>query len=590
MQYSPVRKLIITEFLRSNTLIYIAGLSALLASSGLMLLIPRYLGQITDGLNDRSVTVGEATQSAFILLAMGVALFVLRYAFRTILIGKSRDLECFLRENLFEKLQSLPLSFYHQKKTGDLMSYAINDLNAIRMAFAAGIVFMIDGIILNMLSIVVMATTIDLTLTVIAIVPVLASIFLVIWLRKRIREKFMRVQDNFALLSDKIQENISGIRVVKSFVQEKSEIEKLREQSLNRYDVQMDYVKLSAMLMPVIRLMFGASFALVIVFGSTFVVEGIITLGDFVAMNSYLLMLVMPLTRLSRTVEVWQRAFASMKRLDDILLEKSEVTDEAADYSITSADGDIVFKNLDFTYPSPSHPNTNPPSLREIDLTIKRGQTLGIIGSMGSGKSTIVNLLLRLYRLDPGKLFVGEHNIGNIPLKVLRSSIGYSDNFMFATTIMENIKFFDKDITDEEAIEAARRAGVYDNIMELPEQFETVIGERGITLSGGQKQRIGIARAIVKNPEILILDDSLSAVDTETEEAIIANLKEILEGKTGIIIAHRISAIKHADIIILMDKGKITERGTHEELIAKEGEYYRLNKLQSLEEELGVTE
>ena len=588
MRSSPVRKLIISEFLRSNTLVYIAGLTALLASSGLMLIIPRYLGYITDGLNDRSVSVAQATQSAFILLGMGVALFFLRYSFRNILIGKSRDLECFIREKLFEKLQSLPLSFYHQKKTGDLMSYAINDLNAVRMAFSAGIVFMIDGIILNLLSIAVMATTIDLTLTIIAIIPVLASTFLVIWLRKKIREKFMRVQNNFALLSDKIQENISGIRVVKSFVQEKSEIEKLRLQSLNRYEVQMDYVKLSAVLMPVIRLMFGASFALVIIFGSTFVVEGIITLGDFVAMNSYLLMLVMPLTRLSRTVEVWQRAFASIKRLDDILTEKSDVTDEAADFSITDAEGDIVFKNLSFTYPSENFPNTNPPSLRDINLTIKRGQTVGIIGSMGSGKSTIVNLLLRLYKLEPGNLLIGDNNINNIPLKVLRGAIGYSDNFMFATTIMENIKFFDNEITDEQALEAAKRAGVYDNIMELPDQFETVIGERGITLSGGQKQRVGIARAIVKNPDILILDDSLSAVDTETEEEIIANLKEILANKTGIIIAHRISAIKHADLIVLMDDGRILERGTHDELLALNGEYSKLNRLQSLEEELGA--
>jgi len=576
-----------TEFLRANTLIYITGLTALFASSGLMLVMPLFLGYITDGLNERTIDVSQATQYAFMLLGMGIILFGLRYLFRTILIGKSRDLECFLRENLFQKLQSMPPGFYHEKKTGDLMSYAINDLNAIRMAFAAGIVFMIDGIILNMISIGIMATTIDLSLTLIAVAPVFASIFLVIWLRKKIREKFMRVQDSFAELSEKIQENISGIRVVKSFAQEKNEIDKLSKVSLERYKVQMDYVKLSAMLMPLIRLMFGASFAVVIIFGSTAVVNGTISLGNFVAMNSYLLMLVMPIMRLSRTVEIWQRAFASIKRLDDVLTAKSNVTDDNADFSITKLDGDILFKGLNFTYPvADKFPNKNSPALHNINLTIKRGQTLGIIGSMGSGKSTLLNLLLRLYPLESGKLSIGEHDVNKIPLNVLRSAVGYSDNFMFATTIMENIKFFDADITDEQALEAAKLAGIYDNIMEFPNQFETEIGERGITLSGGQKQRIGIARAIAKNPDIIILDDSLSAVDTETEEEIVANLKHLLNGKTGIIVAHRISAIKHADFIIYMDKGRIIERGTHEDLLAFKGEYYRLNSLQSLEGQL----
>ena len=582
-----VKKLIMTEFLRANTLIYITGLTALFASSGLMLVMPLFLGYITDGLNERTIDVSQATQYAFMLLGMGIILFGLRYLFRTILIGKSRDLECFLRENLFQKLQSMPPGFYHEKKTGDLMSYAINDLNAIRMAFAAGIVFMIDGIILNMISIGIMATTIDLSLTLIAVAPVFASIFLVIWLRKKIREKFMRVQDSFAELSEKIQENISGIRVVKSFAQEKNEIDKLSKVSLERYKVQMDYVKLSAMLMPLIRLMFGASFAVVIIFGSTAVVNGTISLGNFVAMNSYLLMLVMPIMRLSRTVEIWQRAFASIKRLDDVLTAKSNVTDDNADFSITKLDGDILFKGLNFTYPvADKFPNKNSPALHNINLTIKRGQTLGIIGSMGSGKSTLLNLLLRLYPLESGKLSIGEHDVNKIPLNVLRSAVGYSDNFMFATTIMENIKFFDADITDEQALEAAKLAGIYDNIMEFPNQFETEIGERGITLSGGQKQRIGIARAIAKNPDIIILDDSLSAVDTETEEEIVANLKHLLNGKTGIIVAHRISAIKHADFIIYMDKGRIIERGTHEDLLAFKGEYYRLNSLQSLEGQL----
>jgi ATP-binding cassette subfamily B protein len=288
-------------------------------------------------------------------------------------------------------------------------------------------------------------------------------------------------------------------------------------------------------------------------------------------------------------VEIWQRAFASMKRLDDILTRQSEINDSEADFSITEVKGDIVFKDVNFTYPSNEYPGKNKPALTKFDLTIKQGSTIGIIGSIGSGKSSIISLLLRMYKLEIGKLIVGGHDINKIPVKTLRNLIGYADSFMFADTIMENIKLFDTSISDETAKNAAKLAGVYDNIMDLPKQFETEIGERGITLSGGQKQRIGIARAIAKNPDILILDDSLSAVDTQTEEEILSHLRGVLVNRTGIIIAHRVSAVKHADTIIFMDKGRIAEQGSHEQLLALKGEYYRLNLLQSLESNIGET-
>jgi len=294
------------------------------------------------------------------------------------------------------------------------------------------------------------------------------------------------------------------------------------------------------------------------------------------------------MNHLSRTIEVWQRAFASMRRLEGIFVEKTDITDVKADFSITNIQGKVEFKNLTFAYPSASFPNKNKNVLENISFEVEKGKTLGIIGATGSGKTTLVNILMRLYPVADGKVFVDGNDINHIPLSVVRSGIGCvpQDNFLFATSINQNVKFFNEMIKNEAVIDSSKLSCVYENILEFPEQFETLIGERGITLSGGQKQRISIARAVVKDPDVLILDDSLSAVDTSTEEKILANVKTVLDGKTGIIIAHRVSTIKHADDIIVLNDGKIIERGTHDQLLELSGEYARLNRIQTLEKEL----
>ena len=584
-------KKMIEGFLRRNKQSYFWGFVLLIVSAVCMASMPLLLGYIIDGMAGRTMALEQVYLFGGLVLGLGVLIFVLKYSFRTVIMSKSRDMECYLREELFSHLQSMPPKFYNEKKTGDLMSYVINDLNAIRMAFSMGLTFFVESIAVSAISIVNMAMQIDPLITLIAVIPIGISMFLTLKLRKTVRKRFMAVQDAFADLSEKIQENITGIRVVKSYVQEKPEIEKLSVASMNRFKVQMDYVKVSALLQPIIQVSFAASFAVIIVIGGQSAASpepGTMTVGDFTSLNLFLLMLIMPMNFLSRTIEVWQRAFASIRRLEDIFVEQTDITDAKADSSIKEIKGTIEFRNLTFAYPSATFPNKNKNALENVSFTVEKGKTLGIIGTTGSGKTTLINILMRLYLIDDGHVFIDGNDINHIPLKIIRSNIGCvpQDNFLFATDINQNIKFFDDMIRNEAVIDSSKLSCVYENILDFPEQFETIIGERGITLSGGQKQRLSIARAVVKDPDILILDDSLSAVDTKTEEQILANIKTVLEDKTGIIIAHRVSSIKHADNIIVLNEGKIIESGTHEELLELGGEYAQLSRTQALETEL----
>ncbi|MCL2100041.1 MAG: ABC transporter ATP-binding protein/permease, partial [Oscillospiraceae bacterium] len=517
---------------------------------------------------------------AAIMLVLAVALVGLKFMFRSIIIGKSRDIECFMRSKLFSHLQTLPPKFYNANKTGDLMSYVINDLGAIRMAFAMGFVFLVEGVLINASTITVMAATINPTLTAAALMPVVTAVAAIVFLRKKIRNKFRFVQNAFADLSDKIQENIAGIRIVKGYVQEESEIKKLEQASEERFRLQMDYVRTSALVSPVIHVSFGVCFAFILVFGAVFTVRGDINLGEFIVFNTYFGMMIMPISHLGRIVEIWQRAFASMSRLEEIFLASTDITDPPDALSEPIKNGEIHIKDLTFKYPG-----TKKNALENINIDVPAGKVLGIIGTTGSGKTTLMNLLLKLYKIPDGKIFIDGADINLRDTYMLRKNIGYvpQDNFLFAATVNVNIKFFDEIIKKEAVIDASKLACVYENIMGFPADFETVIGERGITLSGGQKQRVSIARAVVKDPVLLILDDSLSAVDTQTEEQILNNIKQILNDRTGIIISHRISTVKNADEIVYLDNGIIIERGTHETLLGLRGEYHKLNEKQTIE-------
>lgn len=568
-------KKLLAKFIKERILSYIAGILILIIASIISLRIPKILGNVTDMLNKGQGTVAEIRTQLLLMVGFAVLGFVLRFCWRYFLVGNCRHVESYLRRNLFAHLQTLPVNFYNNHKTGDLVAYAINDINAIRRVFGFGFVSLIEGVLINTVSVYYMAGTIEPVLTLMALGPVPIVVAVTMLLRKTIRNRFEKVQKSFATISERVQENLMGIRVVKAFAQEEHEMAKLDRLSRENVKTQMRMVRVSGALGPVTQVCFSFSFLFFIIYGSKLVAVGRISLGDFIAFNSYMAAIMKPVINISKIVEVWQKGAASAKRLNDIFSETSDIIDgpekELKDY-------DIEIKDLTFTYPQ-----TQVPVLKNINLSIPSGSTIGIIGRTGSGKTTLVNLLLRLYPLPDGKIFIDGIDINQLSLEAIREKIGFvpQDNFLFSTTIKNNIGFYYEGVTDEGVEEAARMSGVYDDIVAFPDGFDTVVGERGITLSGGQRQRVTIARALAKNPSILILDDSLSAVDTETEREVLGNFRKILKDRTGIIISHRVSTVMNADKIIYLENGEIIEEGTHQELMELKGAYYRLYMSQS---------
>jgi len=570
---------ILFEFVKERKWYYLAGIVLLVITTVIASYIPLLLGIITDGLQGADMAVGDIYFYVTLVAVITIAVFALKYSWRYFLIGNCRFVECYLRERLFKHMQNLPASFYDNHKTGDLVAYAINDIQAVRMIFGFGSIAILEGAIINGASIFFMVTTIDPIFTLVAILPSTILIAVLIRLRAVIRERFGIVQKTFAEISEKVEENIMGIRVVKAYAQEEKEVSDFVNLSKKRVDTQMNLTKVSGILGPATQICFGISFMVFIAYGSELVVNGTISLGDYVAFNSYMMLIMGPITNIVRIIEVWQRGLASMRRLDEIFTVKSDIIERngKSDFSIN---GSIEIRNLTFKYPGSARS-----VLKDVNLTLPKGKTLGVLGRSGSGKTTLVNLLLRLYPVDDGQIFIDGEDINNIPLGVLREKIGCvpQDHFLFSTTILDNIGFFNSEYSRDEIEQASKLSAVYDNIAAFPDGFDTVVGERGITLSGGQKQRISIARALVKQPAILIMDDSLSAVDTKTEEEILGNMSNVLQGLTGIIISHRVSALRHADSIVYLDKGKIVEKGSHEELMKLKGRYYNLYRLQAEE-------
>jgi ATP-binding cassette, subfamily B, multidrug efflux pump len=558
---------------------YFVGIAFLIVVDFIQLIPPKILGFLTDSLSQGSATKEIVASSVVYILLIAAIMALCRFMWRIYINGTARFIEYDIRSKFFKHLQSLSTSFYNKNKTGDLMALATNDLNAIRMALGQGVIMFCDAIVLTIATLIIMLS-INVNLTILSLIPLPLVAIISRKFGKSIHKKFTRVQSCFSRLTDLVQENFSGIRIVKSFVQEEKEYEKFLKENKNNLDANMDFIKVWGIFSPLIELIASLSFVILVAVGGRYVILGKISLGEFITFNMYLGNLVWPMMAIGWVMNILQRGYASLERIEEVLNTPPEITDKYVD-DITSLEGDIVIKDLTFTYP-----NSNLPALKNVNINIKEGETLGIVGRTGSSKSTLISLLLRLYNVENGKIFIAGKDINKIPLQTLRHNIGLvsQDPFLFSTTLAQNINLPFDSLDMDKVIEATKNADVYENIVDFPHGFETMVGERGVTLSGGQKQRVSIVRALIKNPNILILDDCLSAVDSKTEVKILENLKKIMKDRTSIIISHRISAVKDADQIIVFDEGEIIQIGVHEELKTQEGIYKDVYEKQQIEQ------
>jgi ATP-binding cassette, subfamily B, multidrug efflux pump len=570
----------VTPILKRNWPKIILGLLLIIVVDLLQLTIPKIIQGSVDIMQMDNVAHSALFKPAITIFLLAVSIAFIRFLWRLLLIGNAWVIDRDLRQMYYEHLLLLSQNYFNKAKTGDLMAYATNDLNAVRMLMGFGLIILIDIIIFSIGAIFFM-TNINLRLTLLAVIPMpLLSIIIIIF-GKKIHKHFGNVQKAFASLSGKVQESISGIRVVKAFVQEESELDKMSESAYDYVKSNIALVRIFGIFHPFLFLIITISMGIVLVFGGEAVILNEISMGEFIAFFSYLGMFVWPAIAIGWLVNLYQRGTASLKRMNTIFEVQPEITDADADENITQIKGDVEVKNLTFGY-------NETVILKNISFRVKAGETLAVVGRTGCGKSTLIDLITRVYNPPEGSIFLDENEIFRIPLQTLHNDIVMvpQDIFLFSDTIAGNISLGNPDVTTEVLEEVSRRAQVHEEIQEFENGFETVIGERGVTLSGGQKQRLAIARALLTNPNVLILDDALSAVDTKTEKNILEHLVKIRKDKTTIIISHRISSVQHADKILVIDDKTIAETGTHEELLTLNGIYRDLYEKQQIKEKL----
>ena len=560
---------------------YVLGTLCVFLNNGIWILFPQVIQRAIDGLRNG---VSREKLGYYALALLGIALIkaIFQFLTRWIVIGISREIEFDLRNDLFQHLERLSYSYYQRTRTGDIMARATNDLNAVRALLGPAIMYSANTIVFTAGALVFMLS-ISPKLTVFAFLPLPVVSIIVQYFGKRIHERFERIQAMFSEISARAQENFSGARVIKAYVQEEPEIKAFETSNREYIARSLKLVRLMGMLWPTLETMLGMAIVLVLWLGGREVLQHRITVGQFMAFNTYMVQLTWPVIALGWVINIFQRGTASMARINQILVEKSEIEDgpEVRPLEVGNVRGDIEFRHLNFAY-------NGQPVLHDINLRIPAGSSLAVVGPTGSGKTTLVNLIPRIYDAAPGSVLIDGQPIREYPLAVLRKQIGFvpQETFLFSETVRGNIAFGTDKATDEEVRNAADAANIAGDIESFPDSYQTMVGERGITLSGGQKQRTAIARAIIRNPRILVLDDALSSVDTQTEDKILNHLRKVMQGRTTVFISHRVSTVRNADQIAVLHGGSIVELGTHEELLECNGYYTDLYNKQLLEEEL----